>query len=264
MSAYALYRHQFVRDIADMEVGHVRGSTSDMRAQSRCAMQVLGSFTVRIDGHRIVLRPSAQRILAALAVHGALPRLTAAELLWPDLPHARALGNLRTALWRVRHDGPGLVIEEGAVVYLAEIHVDLVEVREWVWRTLRGEDPWMPMPQRAVLDLLPGWGDNWLVEPREELRLLELHAMEASAQRLLLAGRLGEAAGLALAAVGVDPLRESANRLLIEIHLREGNRSDAIRQFRKYEQLLRREMDTEPGSGLAALVGSFIAVGPPT
>jgi len=106
---------------------------------------------------------------------------------------------------------------------------------------------------------LPGWGDYWLVDPREELRLLQLYALEASAQRLLLAGRFGEAAGLALAAVAVDPLRESANRLLIEIYLRDGNRSDALRQFGKYEQLLRQETGTEPGPGLTALAGSFLA-----
>ena len=91
---------------------------------------------------------------------------------------------------------------------------------------------------------------------REELRLLQLYAFETCAQRLLLGGRCGEAAGLALNALNLDPFRESSNRILIEIHLRDGNRLDALRHFRKYEQLLRRELNIEPGPTLTALVGS--------
>jgi DNA-binding SARP family transcriptional activator len=114
----------------------------------------------------------------------------------------------------------------------------------------------MPLPHGVALELLPGWADDWLIEAREELRLLQLYAFETCAQRLLQGGRCGEAAGLALNALNLDPLRESANRILIEIHLRDGNRLDALRQFRKYEQLLRRELDIEPGPTLTALVGS--------
>ena len=35
-----------------------------------------------------------------------------------------------------------------------------------------------------------------------------------------------------------DPLRESANRILIAFHLRGGNRLDALRKFSRYKQLL--------------------------
>jgi DNA-binding SARP family transcriptional activator len=116
----------------------------------------------------------------------------------------------------------------------------------------------MPVPQDAALELLPGWPDEWLVEMREELRLLQLYAFETCAQRLLLGGRCGEAARLALNALSLDPLRESANRILIEIHLRDGNKLDALRQFRKYEQLLRRELNIEPSPSLAVLAETLL------
>jgi DNA-binding SARP family transcriptional activator len=225
----------------------------------RHCLQVLGSFAVRRDGRCLVLRPSARRLLALLAVRGALRRSDAAGLLWSDLTDARALGNLRTALWRARKDCPGLVSEEGDVVRISDIPIDLVDVRAWAWRAIRAEDPWMPAPDGAALELLPGWVDSWLVETREELRLLQLYALETGAQRLVLGGRFGEAAGLAVAAVGVDPLRGSANRLLIEIHLRDGSRLEALRQYRKYDRLLRQDLDIEPGPSLSALVGSLAA-----
>jgi DNA-binding SARP family transcriptional activator len=221
------------------------------------SLQLLGRFAVRASGQSLLLRPTTQRLVALLAVQGALSRSKTAGLLWGDLPEGRALGNLRTVLWRARQDCPGLVSEEGNNLRLVDVQVDLIEVHEWAWRALRADDPWMPLPQSAALELLPGWADEWLVEMREELRLLQLYAFETCAQRLLLGGRSGEAACLALNALNLDPMRESANRILIEIHLRDGNRLDALRQFRKYEQLLRRELNVEPGPTLTALVGSL-------
>jgi DNA-binding SARP family transcriptional activator len=225
-------------------------------------IRVLGRFSYCDGGRPRALRPSARRLVALVAVRGPLPRQDAAGLLWPELTQVRALGNLRTALWRVRQDSPDLIAQDGDVLQLSEVQVDYADVRAWAWRALRGEEPWTPVPDAATAELLPGWGDDWLVVPREELRLLQLYALEAVAQRLLMSGRLGEAAGLASAALTVDPIRESANRLLIEIHLREGNRWDALRQFHKYEQLVRTELGAEPSPGLTALVAPLAVARP--
>jgi DNA-binding SARP family transcriptional activator len=231
---------------------------SRRQIQSGHSLQLLGRFAASADGHRLLLRPTTQRLVALLAVQGDLPRSKAAGLLWGHLTEERALGNLRTVLWRARRDCPGLISEEGDNVRVTDAQVDLLEVHAWAWRALRAEEPWMPLPQGAALELLPGWPDQWLIDLREELRLLQLYAFETGAQRLLLAGRCGEAAGLALSALNLDPFRESANRILIEIHLRDGNKLDALRQFRKYEQLLRRELNIEPGPILTALVGALV------
>ena len=42
--------------------------------------------------------------------------------------------------------------------------------------------------------------------------------------------------------VALDPLRESAQRLLIQASLAQGNRAEAIRQLDRYERHLRREL----------------------
>ncbi|WP_425570516.1 AfsR/SARP family transcriptional regulator [Pseudonocardia adelaidensis] len=218
-------------------------------------VDVVGTFAVHVGRQRLMLRPSVQRVIALLAVHGDLNRVDAAGLLWPDLMPSRGHANLRTVLWRVRHDAPGFVCEEGDVVGLSpDVGVDMLGQREWAWRALSGEDPWIPAPRSVGRELLPGWGDSWLVYPREELRLLHLYALEAAGQRLLMGGRHGEAAGLAITAVNIDPLRESANRLLIEIHLRDGNRLDALRHFRQFRTLLLEETDTDPSPSLTSLV----------
>jgi DNA-binding SARP family transcriptional activator len=189
-----------------------------------------------------------------LAVRGPAPRLQLAAALWPDLADERACGNLRTVLWRLRQDGPGLVDDQADMVGLGSVRLDLAEVKEWAWRAIRGEEPWVVPPGAATRELLPGWGEVWLVGPREELRLLQLQALETSTRRLLEAGRIPEAAGLAAAALGLDPVRESTNRLLIEIDLRQGNKVEALRHYRRFERLLRQEVDVTPDPALVALL----------
>jgi DNA-binding SARP family transcriptional activator len=57
-----------------------------------------------------------------------------------------------------------------------------------------------------------------------------------------------------LAAVRADPLRESAHRVLIEAHLLEGNRCEALRQFRAYEALMRAQLGLAPSATIVALI----------
>ena len=58
--------------------------------------------------------------------------------------------------------------------------------------------------------------------------------------------RFCDALQVGLAAVRAEPLRESAHRLLVRVHLREGNVAEAIRQYRSYADLLRRELHATP------------------
>jgi hypothetical protein len=58
-----------------------------------------------------------------------------------------------------------------------------------------------------------------------------------------------------LAAVEVEPLRESAQRVLFEAHIGEANWVEARRGFLTYCSLVRRELGVEPSAELAALVG---------
>jgi SARP family transcriptional regulator, regulator of embCAB operon len=103
-------------------------------------------------------------------------------------------------------------------------------------------------------DLLPDWYDDWVLIEAEDWRQFRLHALEALAGRLLAAGRWGEAASAAGAAVRAEPLRESARAALIDVHLAEGNQSEAMREFARYRVLLRAELGLEPTPRLRHLI----------
>ena len=102
-------------------------------------------------------------------------------------------------------------------------------------------------------ELLPDWYDDWVMIERERLRQLRLHALEIVCRRLAAMRLFGPAVDAGLAAVLDEPLRESAQRALIEAHLAEGNRSEAIRQYNSYRERLYTELRLEPSPGLRRL-----------
>jgi DNA-binding SARP family transcriptional activator len=229
---------------------------------------LLGAFELILN-HRVVpITIGAQRLLAFLALHDRLlPRMYVAGVLWPDVPTSRANANLRAGLWRL--PGPcRLVVDQSAQdLRLADITVDLRDATALAQRLLnRTQDcaeGQLGSAARMELaaDLLPTWyDDDWVLVERERFHQLRLHALEALCDRLITAGRYGEAIDAGLAAVTAEPLRESAHRVLIKAHLAEGNHGEADRQYQLCRHLLRDELGVEPSNDLRALVSRHRAL----
>lgn len=203
---------------------------------------------------------SSSRLLAFLAVNrGAKERRYVWSRLWPDAEEARGAGNLRSALWRLNGLGVTLVLSDKHSLGLCDaVQVDVQLLGEWAQRLITGHHhpvdltviPW----DLDQLDMLPGWYDDWVLLERERLRQRLLHATECLSRELLRLGRQAEAVEAALVTVGADPLRESAQRVLVEAHLAEGNRSEALRLYAEHRDLVRRELGVEPSPELTALV----------
>ena len=232
----------------------------------RYSIGLVGPFSLH-DGARAI-RParSVQRLLAYLALRElSLLRSHVAGTLWPDAPDARALGNLRSTLWRVRTLPGPLVITGGGELALAQgVAVDM-RILGTLARHLidRPDEPAMSLADdrpaevealATATDLLADWSDDWLLVERERFRQLRLHALERLGGLLATAGRFGRAVEICLAAVSGEPLRESAHRQLIQVHLAEGNRVEALRQYRAYRQLMRDELGLGPSRQIVDLV----------
>ena len=79
------------------------------------------------DG-RITLGLREERLLAVLALYGPRSRSYVAGILWPDSTDARAMGNLRAAVWHVEHSVPGLLLHTRTRLALAEdVRLDVHE-----------------------------------------------------------------------------------------------------------------------------------------
>ena len=83
---------------------------------------------------------------------------------------------------------------------------------------------------------------------RERVRQLRMHALEALAEKLAAAGRYGEAVQAAYAAVVAEPLRESAHRAVVRVHLVEGNVAEAVRAYDSFRTMLAEELGVAPSS----------------
>jgi DNA-binding SARP family transcriptional activator len=227
-------------------------------------LSLLSGFELVIDGDAVAVPTSSQRVLAFLGLHKRpQPRTHVARSLWREATDQRAIANLRAALWRLH------VIRERVIVprrdqlsLCGEVWVDLAEVlqgaRELLDISSAGSTD-QPAASAELLDLLsrdvlPDWDDDWVVIERERVRQLRIHAIEALSVRLRRQGRLAEAVEAGLAAIAADPMRESAQRVLIEAHLAEGNAADARRQFESFRDLLWRDLEVRPSPALDALM----------
>jgi DNA-binding SARP family transcriptional activator len=233
--------------------------------ESTCPRLVLlRSFELRNNGMSVTLPLSAQRLLAFLALRDRpLHRLHVAGTLWIDASEERAAANLRTALWRLRQAGTTVV--EATITHLRiarTVTVDVREALELAHRLLDERDMSVPDEldaERLTADLLPDWYDDWVLLEQERFRQTRLHALEALCQRLANDGRFAAAVDAGLAAVAGEPLRESAQRVLIKTYLAEGNAGEAIRQYRRYRQLLHDGLALEPSPLMNELVAGLPA-----
>ena len=220
---------------------------------------LLQGFRLEHDGEHPELPLGIQRLVAFLAVHNRpLLRLFVAGNLWLDSSEEHANANLRTALWRLHRLDFRLVDATRSHLCLAPgVLVDLHDLSGRARQVLRHEAPPIRKNVDALLsggDLLPDWYDEWVVVEREQFRQLRLIALETLCTDLSAAGSYATAVETGLACISAEPLRESAHRALIGAHLAEGNRVEAIRQFRLYEALVRDELGVEPSAAIRRML----------
>jgi DNA-binding SARP family transcriptional activator len=187
------------------------------------------------------------------------------DVLWPEHPPAAADTALSALLSKLRR-----ALGEGALAGRSElrltppvpVEVDAeqaaaaaaaaqtaVEAHDWVGTTARARDA-------LAVDLqtfLPDCDGHWVNERRRELEAVRLRALEALAHASLRLGELDAAERAARAAMSAAPFRESAHRLLMEVHEAAGNPAEALRAFEELRTLLRDELGTAPGAAALAI-----------
>lgn len=223
-------------------------------------LQLLDHFAFEAAGSSSNVPLVVQRLLAFLGLRGLSHRSRIAGTLWPNVDEPLALASLRTAVWRLKKVNPDCVRCEGLSLGLhPSVTVDIHERETFVTTLLNDkvDDPeWLRggLPHLRQGDLLPGWYDDWVIVERERMRILRLHALENAARILTRHRELAAALDLALEAVRTEPLRETAQAVLISVYLAEGNVADAMHQYASFSRLLHRELDIAPSSHLARML----------
>lgn len=192
-----------------------------------------------------------RRLLAYLAIRRQpVPRGLASAQLWPDMSEEAGRSNLRRALWHVPQ---GWVATVGGELAL-NADCDLEQAHRSAARALAGEP--LSLGEIALLsnEILPGWHEEWVVPEQDAFHTLRVEALEAACRTLATSGHYGLAVQAGAAAVAAEPLRESAAEALIDVHLAQRNRYQAMQCFRLLAQRLDDELGVAPDAALAARV----------
>jgi DNA-binding SARP family transcriptional activator len=243
-----------------MVVDFVDGLIARHAAAEALVLHLFGGPLVTRGQRQLEVPEGSKRLLVFLALHrGRVHRRCVAAALWPVGDDLRAAGCLRSALWRLRRAGIDMIVaDQRGLALRDDVVVDLHVVGEWAARVIGGsptKDDLEVLPWGLdALDLLPGWYDDWALVERERVRQRLLHALESLSRELVQLRRCAEAVEAAMMAVSVEPLRESAQRMLIQAHLAEGNWVEGRRSFEAYRAVLHRELGVEPNPELVATV----------
>jgi DNA-binding SARP family transcriptional activator len=233
--------------------------TGVSRTDDVLRLRLLGGFDLRVGDQIVTLPLNVRRLMALLAVREVpQTRASVAYTLWMDTSQPRAAANLRSTLWKLGPQRERLLHADADRLWLAaEVQVDFTRAVAQAKRLIGPEPGLRPGDadvDELANDLLPDWDEDWLQDERERLRQLRVHALEALCTRLHTGGRDAEAVCAGQAAVAAEPLRESAQRLLITAHLAEGNVSEARRQFEIYRRLLWENLQLAPSPQMTRLV----------
>ncbi len=242
--------------------------TADGIATSRRGLVVnaLGPLEVTVDGVSVAQKrwgyAKARELLLFLLTHPeGRTREQIGAALWPDAPAARVRNNvhvtlhhLRRALGRadwVRFDGERYRID---AVDGAPIAFDASAVEEQLTRALRDAkrgvtdiDALRSIIARYRGALMEGESvEDWYLEHHDRLALLHAGGLQLLGSALLAESRNEEAAEILERLVRQEELDEEACRALMTARARAGDRTGAMREYRRLETRLLREVEAAP------------------
>jgi DNA-binding SARP family transcriptional activator len=195
-----------------------------------------------------------RRLLAYLALQRQpIARGFASAQLWPDVSDTAGRANLRRALWHVPRAWVGTVGDD----LMLEAESDFEAAHRAAAGALAG-DP-LSLEEIALLsnDVLPGWHEEWVLPEQDAFHMLRVQALEMTCRTMVSSGHYDLAIQAGAAAVIAEPLRESAAEALIDAHLAQRNRYQAMQCFRMLAQRLDQELGVEPDPALAARIAGF-------
>ncbi len=239
-------------------------------APPKLSLRLLGPFEARVGEMPIATWPGrkARLLLAYLALERGrmVPKDVLIELFWPGARADRGANNLSIAIYQIRSSLAAISAEAAHAITVRQglYGVDPSRVEVDLWALQAGLDqarhalleqkdkPTVQALLHAAVNLCRGElmandpYEDWIAEPRRTLNVawhqaLVWLATDASIQEDWLA--VLDFAGQILQRDGCD---EAAHRMLINAHLRLGNRSQALQQYRVCVETLRNELGVRP------------------
>src|SRR5579862_1378072 len=223
----------------------------DTSSPSRMEIWMFGPMDLRVNGASVIRDcvRKARHLLALLALRAGneVERAWLAGTLWPESGERQAHSNLREVLHDLRQvlaaESPRLRSPARRTLSLdvAEAQVDVLAFDA---ARRRGDLEAMVSLYRGPL--LEDCTDEWVLGERQQREQAYLQAREQLAEAALQTGDTTGAGIHLRSVIGVDPLRENAQRSLMQALAAEGNYAAAVQVYRDLRLLLHRELHAEP------------------
>ncbi len=200
-------------------------------------------------------RGAARELLCYLAVFRDRQHSREAllEALWSDLPAPAARKRLRQTLWQLKTalGAHALQIGPSAVSYGQVTWLD-VDVFEQAYRAVSVREPstFNEADVRRIQEsvrmygfgLLPGMYQDWCIAERDRIDGMQVLMLEQLMDYFEIRHDYRTAIGYGESILRLDPARESTHQRLILLFHAVGDRTGAIRQFRRCVAALEREL----------------------
>ncbi len=225
------------------------------REACRLEVYAFGEARVVRDGH--VVTPSEWRAATArelfyyILVNGPLGRDAIGAEFWPELTTRGVKDNFHNALYRVRRAlGTDVVVSAEGRYRLGDVDYwfDVEEFETLVERArLLPPQDWQAQElwNRALAlyrgDFLTEAERPWVVPKRETLRDMYVTALVGM-------GECHEARGWYKRALDVAKLREDIHRRIMSCYANAGRRAEALAQYDRCREALRRDLGVEPST----------------
>jgi DNA-binding SARP family transcriptional activator len=216
-----------------------------------------------------------QELLAYVLLHRECyhSREVLASLLWGNNTIARSKKYLRNAIWRLHSVlGSGARAEMGDVLLVdpqwvrlnpeADLWLDVAEferafvlVQGVLGQELNTQSA--QTLQGAIQlyrgDLLEGWYQDWCLFERERLQTIYLGMLDKLMAYCEAHGKYEAGLAYGTYVLRYDVAHERTHRRLMRLHCLAGNRTAALRQYKRCVACLRQELDVDPSVRTVAL-----------
>ncbi len=231
---------------------------------TRRALRCLGALEVAVNGVELdmhLVKPKARKLLGYLALNVDHPvhREQLVEIFWPGASLASGLRNLQVSISSLRtltdhspKTAGGTMIEREGDAYCLRTR-DATEVDLRTFDQLRLEasrllDGGKLVEARAAFEgaaavyrgeLLPDFGpEDWIVEPREHLKVAATKVAEGLARSYLAEDDFARAIGACEWGLQIDRYHDGLWKLTAVAHRDAGNEASAARVESRYQQVL--------------------------
>ncbi len=238
-------------------------------------LRTFGGFHIRRSGKYCPneLGPLCRRLLVFLIVNNGVPqrREKLVDLFYDSRDQKNALNALSSNISRLRawlrqqqsrSSDKSLQLIANKNEILAEVQelsfLDSYRFEQGILQFDQSEGEGdLLMLEKALAEyrgpFMDGDDDQWILYERERFHCLFVRGQTEMMNALARAEHFEEALDCGRRILGVDPLREYVNRQVMLLFAANGQRADALRQFRRCRKILRDECDIEPMAETAEL-----------